>query len=138
MSQIMKTPSNELYMRVHSNTNLTKQFKKDILNLYKRHPSVALMALNIIDEIRERELVPKSAMLTDAMSYYWEDKNDLATAPELEDIRKEYHNYMDVAENVLVYTFNYTWKKLPCNVTYFIIEMGNGEFKTIVKNDNRQ
>lgn len=137
MSQIMKIPSNELYMRVQSNTTLTKQFKKDILNLYKRHPSVALMALNIIDEINEKELVPNSATLIDAMSYYWDNKDDILSAPELTDICKSYANYIDVTNNVLMFYFRYTWKKLECNVIYYVLELENGEFKTIVKSTNR-
>ena len=137
MAQIMRIPSNELYTRVQSNTSLTKQFKKDILNLYKRHPSVALMALNIIDEINAKNLVPHSAVLVDAMSYYWDDKDAFMSAPELEDIRTTYANYMDITNNVLMFHFSYTWKKLPCNVTYFVLELENGEFKTIVNSDNR-
>lgn len=133
MSQIMKIPSNELYMRVQKNANLTKQFKSDILNLYKRHPSVAMMALNIIDEIKEKEIVPRGAILVDAMAYYWETKEDFMQADELEEIRHTYANYMDVADNVLMYHFDYTWKKTKCHATYYVIELENGQFKTIVK-----
>ena len=138
MAQIMKIPSNELYTRVQSNTTLTKQFKKDILNLYKRHPSVAMMALNIIDEVEEKRLVPKGASLIDARANYWDDKTQLSECPELQDIWKNYSNYMDVANNVLMFQFNYIWKKLPCIVAYYVIEMENGKFKTIVESDNRQ
>ena len=137
MAQIMRIPSNELYTRVQSNTSLTKQFKKDILNLYKRHPSVALMALNIIDEINDKHLVPSSATLTDAMSYYWDNKEAFTTAPELEDICKEYANYIDVTDNVLMFHFSYIWKKLPCDVTYYVLELEDGKFKTIIKSNNR-
>ena len=138
MAQIMKIPPNELYTRVQSNVNLTKQFKKDVLNLYKRHPSVAMMALNIIDEIEEKRLVPKGSTLMDANANYWDDKNEFTNCPELQDICKNYANYMDVANNVLMFQFNYVWKKLPCIVAYYVIEMEDGKFKTIVESDNRQ
>lgn len=138
MAQIMKIPSNELYTRVQSNTTLTKQFKKDILNLYKRHPSVAMMALNIIDEVEEKRLVPKGASLIDARANYWDDKEQFINCPELQDVWKNYSNYMDVASNVLMFQFNYIWKKLPCIVAYYVIEMEDGKFKTIVESDNRQ
>lgn len=137
MAQIMKIPSNELYVRIQSNSNLTKQFKKDILNLYKRHPSVAMMSLNIIDEIDKKGLVPKGATLSDAMAYYWENKTDFMTAPELSEVRETYANYMDITNNVLMFCFNYTWKKLPCDVTYYVLELENGEFKTIVVSSDR-
>ena len=138
MSQIMKVPSNELYVRIHSNTQLTKNFKKEILNLYKRHPSVARMSLEIIDEIEAKRLVPKGATLTDATAFYWDDKAAFSEAEELKDLYKTYANYMDVADNVIMFGFNYTWKKLPCNVVYYIIELEDGTFKTVVKNDNRE
>ena len=138
MSQIMKVPSNELFMRIQSNTQLTKNFKKDILNLYKRHPSVAMMSLEIIEEIEAKRLVPKGATLTDATSFYWDDKDAFSQAEELKDLYKTYANYMDVADNVIMFGFNYTWKKLPCNVVYYIIELEDGTFKTVVMNDKRE
>ena len=135
MSQIMKIPSNELYMRVQKNANLTKQFKSDILNLYKRHPSVAMMALNIIDEIKEKEIVPRGAILVDAMAYYWDKKEDFTRADELNEIKTTYVNYMDVADNILMFHFDYTWKKTKCNATYYVLELEDGKFKTIVKSN---
>lgn len=134
MSRIMRIPSNELYMRVQSNTTLTKQFKKDVLDLYKRHPSVALMSLNIIDEINEKKLVPESATLVDAMAYYWDSKNDINLAPELNDIRKQYANYIDIVNNVLMFYFVYNLRNTNHIVYYYVLELENGEFKTIVKN----
>ena len=130
---INRVPSNELYNRIRNNNLSDKEFKKSILNMYKRHPKVAEKIVDIIDDIRDKYMVPKGALLTNGSAYYMY-KEDINPSDQLfSDIINTHHTYILNANNILVIVLNLKKDKVRYEVIYYLFEMEDGSFKQLYK-----
>ena len=128
-----RVPSNDLYNRIQRNPLADKEFKKSILNLYKRHPSVTEKVVDVIDDINYRHMAPKGSLLTNGGLYYL-PKPDINLSDQLfKDIVNTHHTYITNAENIMVFVMNLKKDKLHTEVMYFLFEMEDGSFKYFYK-----
>ena len=99
MRVLNRVPSNDLYNRIQNNSLADKDFKKSILNMYKRHPNVAEKVVDVIDTIRDRHMVPKGSLLTNGGTYYL-SKYEINLSDQLfKDIINTHHTFINNAEN---------------------------------------
>ena len=133
MRVLNRVPSNDLYNRIQNNSLADKDFKKSILNMYKRHPNVAEKVVDVIDTIRDRHMVPKGALLTNGGTYYL-SKYEINLSDQLfKDIINTHHTFINNAENILVIVMNLKKDGVHYEVLYYLFEMEDGSFKYCYK-----
>lgn len=130
---INRVPPIELYNRIQDNKLADKEFKKSILNMYKRHPKVGEKVVDVIDDIRNKGMVPKGALLTNGTVYYL-PKEDINPADQLfTDIFDSHHTYILNAINILALVLNLKKDRVHYEVIYYAFEMEDGSFKQLYK-----
>jgi hypothetical protein len=133
MRVLNRVPSNDLYNRIQNNSLADKDFKKSILNMYKRHPNVAEKVVDVIDTIRDRHMVPKGSLLTNGGTYYL-SKYEINLSDQLfKDIINTHHTFINNAENILVIVMNLKKDGVHYEVLYYLFEMEDGSFKYYYK-----
>lgn len=123
-----RVPPNELYNRIQNCPCADKEFKKSILNMYKRHPKVAERVLFVIEDINKKRIIPKGFKM-ESVGCFFREQDKIDVNDELfEDIVKTHSNYIKNAKNVFSLTLYTRRDNIPFVMSYYLFEMKDGKF----------